>query len=164
MVATVFLDWLSVAVGKTWVDVGCGTGALVEHILGQCLPNAVIGIDRSEGFLNEARRNITDVRVRFQVGDATDLPLDADTCDVAVSGLVLNFISDHGAMACEMIRITKPGGKVAAYVWDYARGMEMMRHFWDAAIEVSPHDAQFDEGNRFPICQPDALRALFEEV
>jgi hypothetical protein len=41
-------------------------------------------------------------------------------------------------MANEMTRVTKPGGKVAAYVWDYGRGMEMMRHFWDAAIAVSP--------------------------
>jgi SAM-dependent methyltransferase len=163
-VATEFLDWLSVSAFKAWVDVGCGTGGLVASILGQCDPASVVGIDRSEGFLAEARRKITDTRVRFQVGDAMDLPLDAATCDVAVSGLVLNFVADHAAMVREMVRVTKPGGKVAVYVWDYAGGMEMMRHFWDAAIAVSPDDARLDEAGRFPICQPDELRALWQEV
>jgi trans-aconitate methyltransferase len=163
-VAAEFLDWLSVSAHKAWVDVGCGTGSLVESILGQCDPASVTGIDRSEGFLAEARRRITDERARFQVGDAMDLPLNAATCDVAVSGLVLNFVVDHAAMVREMVRVTKPGGKVAVYVWDYAGGMEMMRHFWDAAIAVSPDDATLDEAGRFPICQPDALRALWQEV
>ncbi|HEX8684396.1 MAG TPA: methyltransferase domain-containing protein [Ardenticatenaceae bacterium] len=163
-VATEFLGWLSVSAGKAWVDVGCGTGSLVENILGRCDPASVVGIDRSEGFLVEARRKITDTRVRFQVGDAMDLPLDAATCDVAVSGLVLNFVADHAAMVREMARVTKPGGKVAVYVWDYAGGMEMMRHFWDAALAVSPDDARLDEAGRFPICHPDALSALWQEV
>ena len=99
-----------------------------------------------EGFLAEARRNIIDARVRFEVGNATDLPLDAATSDLMVSGLVLNFVTDHEAMAREIVRMTKPGGKVAAHVWDYAGGMEVMRQFWDAAIAVSPHDAKLDQG------------------
>jgi hypothetical protein len=63
-----------------------------------------------------------------------------------------------------MARVTKPGGKVAAYVWDYGHGMQMMRHFWDAAIIVSPHDAKLDQGERFPICQPGPLQELFQEI
>jgi SAM-dependent methyltransferase len=84
--------------------------------------------------------------------------------DVAVSGLVLNFVPDHGSMTREMARITRPGGSVAAYVWDYADGMQMMRHFWDAAIAVSPSDATLDEGERFPLCRPGPLRELFERA
>ena len=164
IVAGEFLAWLAVPTGKSWTDVGCGTGGLVEGILNQYAPKAVIGIDRAEGFLAEARRNINDARVRFEVGNATDLPLDAATSDVTVSGLVLNFVADHEAMAREMVRVTKPGGKVAAYVWDYAGGMEVMRQFWDAAIAVSPHDAKLDQGKRFPICQPEPLKALFQDV
>jgi SAM-dependent methyltransferase len=83
---------------------------------------------------------------------------------VAVSGLVLNFVRDHESMAREMARVTKPGGRVAAYVWDYAGGMQMMRHFWDAAVAVSPDDARLDQAERFPLCQPAPLKALFERA
>lgn len=164
MVATEFLAWLSVPAHREWVDVGCGTGGLVATILQQGNPHNVIGIDRSKGFLAEAQRTITDRRVRFQVGDAMELPLETATCDVAVSGLVLNFVPDPPMMVREMVRVTKLGGKVAVYVWDYAEGMEMMRHFWDAAIAVSPHAPTLDESERFPICQPTALGALWQEV
>ena len=65
-------------------------------------------------------------------------------------------------MTREMTRVTKPGGWVAMYVWDYAGGMQMMRHFWDAAIAISPNDARLDQAERFPLCQPEPLQALFE--
>jgi trans-aconitate methyltransferase len=164
LVANEFLAWLAIPTEKSWTDVGCGTGGLTASILTQYAPNAVIGIDQSEGFLTEARSNINDARVRFEVGNATDLPLDAATSDVTVSGLVLNFVPDYTAMAREMVRVTKPGGRVAAYVWDYAGGMEVIRQFWDAAITVSPHEAKLDQAERFPICQPEPLNALFQEV
>ena len=164
IVASEFLAWLSVPAGRSWTDVGCGTGGLVEEILSQYAPAKIIGIDRAEGFLSAARRNVIDDRVRFKLGNAADLPMDAATTDVTVSGLTLNFVPDHEAMAHEMVRVTKPGGKIAAYVWDYAGGMKVMRHFWDAAIEVSPHDWKLDQGNRFPICRPEPLKSLFQEV
>jgi SAM-dependent methyltransferase len=92
------------------------------------------------------------------------LPWQSGACDLTVSGLVLNFVRDHESMAREMARVTKPGGRVAAYVWDYAGGMQMMRHFWDAAVAVSPDDARFDQAERFPLCQPAPLKALFERA
>jgi len=67
-------------------------------------------------------------------------------------------------MVGEMIRVTKPGGKVAAYVWDYADGMAMMHHFWDAAIAVSPQDAQLDQAERFPLCQPEPLATRWQAL
>jgi len=164
LVASAFLAWLAVPAGRSWADVGCGTGALTESILTQCAPNVVIGIDRSEAFEAEARRHSTDAPVRFQVGDATALPLDAATCDVTVSGLVLHFVSDPPAMAREMFRVTKPGGTVAAYVWDYVGGMEMLRFFWDAAVAVSPQDTQMDQAERFPLCQPAPLTTLWQDL
>jgi hypothetical protein len=63
-----------------------------------------------------------------------------------------------------MARVTKPGGRVAMYVWDYTGGMQMIRHFWDAAGAVSPGDAKLDQADRFPICRPEPLRALLERV
>lgn len=56
-----------------------------------------------------------------------------------------------------------PGGQVAAYVWDYAGRMQLMRYFWDAAVELKPENKHLDEGVRFPLCQPTALTELFEK-
>jgi SAM-dependent methyltransferase len=159
-----FLAWLQPAPGLTWGDVGCGTGALVEGILSEHNPQNILAIDRSEGFVAAAKRRISDSRVRFDVGDATKLPWPDRSLDVTVSGLVLNFVSDVTRMATEMTRVTRPLGKVGAYVWDYAAGMQMMRNFWDVAIELSPDNSAFDQAERFPICQPEALESLFQQT
>lgn len=164
MVARIFLEWLTIPSGQTWGDVGCGTGALVESILAQCEPKSVVAIDSSEGFLAEARHRISDERVRFEVADASALPWPNASCAATVSGLVLNFVPDPTAMVKEMLRVTQPGGKVAIYVWDYGGGMQMMRYFWDTALEVNPGDAALDEARRFPICQPEPLEALLRDA
>jgi SAM-dependent methyltransferase len=163
-VARAFVDWLAVPAGAVWADVGCGTGALVEGILTRCAPRAVIGLDRSAGFVVAAQHQISDARVHFQVGNAAALPWPAAAWDVTVSGLVLNFVVDPTAMAREMVRVTRPGGTVAAYVWDYAGGMAMMRHFWDAAVAVSPQDAKLDQAERFPLCRPEPLATLWQDL
>jgi ubiquinone/menaquinone biosynthesis C-methylase UbiE len=160
-VAQKFLEWLNIAPGQIWADVGCGTGALVDCTLANCMPRSVLAVDRSEGFVAEAQNRIGDRRVRFEIGDATSLPWPSASSDVTVSGLVLNFVSNAGQMTREMARVTRPGGVVAAYVWDYVDGMEMMRHFWDVAAQVSPNDSKLDQAERFPLCQPEPLQTLF---
>src|SRR3712207_2627665 len=60
-----------------------------------------------------------------------------------------------------MARVARPGGTVAAYVWDYAEGMQMMRHFWDAAGALDPRARELDEGLRFALCKPEPLMDLF---
>ena len=80
---------------------------------------------------------------------------------MVVSGLVLNFVPDQRAALAEMARVTGKGGTIAAYVWDYAGKMELMRFFWDAAVELDPGAAKMDEGIRFPLCRPEALEKLF---
>jgi SAM-dependent methyltransferase len=127
-------------------------------------PTSVLAIDRSEGFLAEAQGYITDRRVRFAVADATALPWASASCDATVSGLVLNFVPDAVAMVREMVRVTRPSGRVAAYVWDYRGDMEMMRHFWDAAVSVNPEDAALDQAERFPLCQPEPLKTVFRDA
>lgn len=164
VVAREFLAWLGVPAGRTWGDVGCGTGALVQGVLEKSEPRAVLAIDRSAGFLAAARRNIVDRRVRFAVADAAALPWAGASCDAVVSGLVLNFVPDAAAMVRQMARATRPSGQVAAYVWDYGGGMEMMRHFWDVATAVSPADAALDQAERFPLCEPKPLTALFQNA
>jgi SAM-dependent methyltransferase len=163
-VAVEFLSWLAPPAGLTWADVGCGTGALTAAILAACEPRSVHGVDSSDGFVSRARERIRDPRARFATGDAARLPWDSAAWDVAASGLVLNFVRDPEAMVREMRRVTRPGGCVAAYVWDYAGGMQMMRHFWDAALAVSPEDTKLDQAERFPLCRPEPLQALFERT
>jgi len=161
-VAQEFLSWLQVSPGQTWGDVGCGTWALTEVILARFDPKSIVAIDQSAGFIAEAQRRVGDQRVRFEVGDAMALPWPKASCDAAVCALVLNFVSDANKLTSEMVRVTRPGGKVAAYVWDYGRGMQMMRYFWDVAVELNPHDSKLDQGQRFPLCQPEPLQELLQ--
>ena len=162
-VSPLFLAWLAQPAGKRWLDVGCGTGALTATILDRCAPGSVVGVEPSEGFLRMATRNVAG-EARFLAGNATALPLDAGTCDVVVSGLVLNFVPDLASALLEMRRVTVAGGTIAAYVWDYADGMEIIKCFWDAAASLDPAAAQLHEGTRFPVCEPPALRAAFEDA
>jgi SAM-dependent methyltransferase len=161
VVAKEFLKWLDVEAGLVWGEVGCGSGALVGSILDGSSPRSIAAVDRSESFLRTARAKVNAANAHFAVSDAQALAWASNFCDATVSGLVLNFVKDPQAMVAEMVRVTRPGGSVALYVWDYRDGMQMMRHFWDAAIEINPHDATLDESERFPICQPEPLEALF---
>ncbi|MGH2689664.1 MAG: class I SAM-dependent methyltransferase [Actinomycetota bacterium] len=160
-VAGTFVAWLGVGPGRRWLDVGCGTGGLTSTILEYAAPAGVEAVDPSEGFLRAARRRIGDARVAFQSGDALALPVADGSVDAAVSGLLLNFVPDPSAAMAEAVRVTRPGGTVAAYVWDYAEGMQLMRLFWDAAVALDPAAGALDEDARFPLCRPETLRALF---
>lgn len=160
LVARELLDWIQVPAGCGWLDVGCGTGALSETILARGAPRAVLGVDRSEGFVVHARTRVADPRARFEVGDAQALPVPDGAFDAVVSGLVLNFVAEPARMAAEMARAARRRGSVALYVWDYGAGMELIRFFWDAARELDPRAAALDEGVRFPICAPVPLAAL----
>jgi ubiquinone/menaquinone biosynthesis C-methylase UbiE len=136
-VAREFLGWLAVPPGRRWLDVGCGTGALSQTILDAAAPAQVTGVDTSEGYVAFARAHVRDARVRFRRGDAQALPAPRATSDVAVSGLMLNFVPEPARAVAEMARVTCGGGTVAAYVWDYAGEMQLMRHFWDAAVALT---------------------------
>lgn len=155
-----FLSWLALPRGRRWLDVGCGTGALSAAILEQCAPASLAGVDPSPGFLDSARQNLAGKAALHQ-GSAESIPLENASVDAVVSGLVLNFTKDPHAALAEMRRVISPGGCIAAYVWDYAGKMELMRYFWDVAVELDAAAAPLDEGLRFPLCRPEALRELF---
>lgn len=149
MVAARFVRRLAVPAGGRWLDVGCGTGALTAAA--REAGGVVAGVDPSRGFV-AGRRDVV-------VGDARALPFRAGRFDAVVSGLALNFVPDPARAVAECARVAAPGATVAAYVWDYAEGMTMMRLFWDAAREVDPGAP--DEGSRFPLCRPDSLEELW---
>ena len=159
-VAPLFLSWLAIPGQRRWLDLGCGTGALSAAILDHGSPASVVGVEPSEGFLQTARERLVG-RMEFRRGSAAEIPLDAGAVDVSVSGLALNFVPDAGVALAEMARVTAPGGTIAAYVWDYGGRMELVRSFWDAAVELDPGAANADEAARFPMCRPEALIELF---
>ncbi|MDJ0382316.1 class I SAM-dependent methyltransferase [Streptomyces sp. G-G2] len=163
LVAAEFAAWLDCPEGLRWVDVGCGTGVLSAAVTARCRPLSMVGIDRSEGFVASARATAAR-SAHFIVADAMSLPVRNGACDAAISGLALNFLPAPTAGVAEMARAVRPGGLVAAYVWDYADGMGLIRHFWDAAIEVDPGAAALDEGRRFPVCRPERLRAVWADA
>jgi SAM-dependent methyltransferase len=159
-VAVEFVRWLELPPGLDWLDVGCGTGALTGSILSSCDSRRVRGYDRSPQFVAAARERIRDPRAQFAVADARRLPEPDGTFHASVSGLAINFVPRPVEAVAEMRRVVVPGGTVAVYLWDYADGMQMMRVFWDAAVELDPPAAALDEGRRFGFCRPEPLRAL----
>lgn len=160
-VAPQFLDWLNPADQLDWLDVGCGTGALSAAVVAHCNPASVTGVEPSDGFRQQARRNITDERAQFAQGDAQSLPIESGSKDIVVSGLVLNFVPDKEKALSEMMRVARKGATVAFYVWDYpGGGMEFMRAFWNAATALDPKASDLAEGKRFPFCTLDELKHI----
>jgi ubiquinone/menaquinone biosynthesis C-methylase UbiE len=163
-VAPRFVTWLGGGPGLSWLEVGSGTGALSAAILEAADPAALLAIDPSAGFIAQARANVRDPRARFVQGDALALPADDRACDVAVAGLVLNFVPDRAKALAEMRRVVRPGGTVGFYVWDYpGGGQQFVRAFWQAVATIDPAAAEAHaEGTRFHFCTRDALEALAE--
>ncbi|MFJ5265115.1 class I SAM-dependent methyltransferase [Streptomyces sp. NPDC088387] len=152
--------WLGLPEGLRWVDVGCGTGVLAGVVADRCAPGSLVGVDRSEGFVSTARATVGG-GAHFVVADAGALPVRDGACDVSVSALTLNFLAQPAAGVAEMARVVRPGGTVAAYVWDYAGGMAFLGRFWDAAVAVDPSAAGLDERRRFAAWGPERLRELW---
>ena len=164
LVAREFLAWLAVSPSSIWLDVGCGTGSLTKLILETSRPKKVFSIDSSDVFINHAKQSITNPLVHFQVGMAEALELEPNSFDAVVSGIMLNFVPQPEKAVTEMIRVTKPNGTIGTFVWDYAKGMEMLRYFWDAVVELDSSAKEYDEGIRFPLCKEGELETLVKRA
>ena len=159
--AGVFLEWLQPAQSANWLELGCGTGALTSTIFDLCEPASIIACDQSAPFVEHARAHLADARVSFVVAGSEALPHRDGGFDVAVSGLVLNFLPNPAETVASLRERLRRGGTVAAYVWDYAHGMEFLRLFWDEAAALDPGAVALDEGKRFPLCEAPPLASLF---
>lgn len=118
----IFLDWLAPPQGQRWIDVGCGTGAFTQLLADRYAPAEVQGIDPSDGQLTFARARPAAHVAQFRVGDAMALPFPANSFDAAVMALVLVFVPEPAKGVAEMARVVRPGGTVAAYMWDMLGG------------------------------------------
>jgi ubiquinone/menaquinone biosynthesis C-methylase UbiE len=164
LVAEEFLKWLDMPAGLRWIDVCCGSGVITEAIVERNAPTGVAGVDVSADQINFARQHRAHPGVTFEAADAMALPFPDASFDVAVSGLGLNYIPSPVRGLEEFRRVTRPGGIISVYVWDYAQGARFLREFWDAAVAIDSEAATFDQARRFPMCTQEGLRSLFEQA
>jgi SAM-dependent methyltransferase len=160
--APLLVEFAGVRDGHAVLDVGSGTGALTAATVVAAPSGRVIGIDFAAPYVAVAQARHAGKRVRFEVGDAQQLRFPDASFDRALSLLVINFIPDPAKAVAEMIRATRPGGTVAAAVWDYGAGMQMLRVFWDEAVALNPAVDARDE-RHMPLCRPGELAALWRE-
>jgi ubiquinone/menaquinone biosynthesis C-methylase UbiE len=163
LAAKQFLAWLSPAQGLKWLDVGCGSGALSEAAVQGFKPKELIAIDQSEGFVLTVKRRLGTKAV-CKVGNALDLPIEDNSVELTVSGLVLNFIPHVGNALAEMKRVTMDGGTVAIYIWDYAGKMDFLQKFWEAAAELRNEASALNEAKRFSDWNSEALGKTFSDA
>jgi SAM-dependent methyltransferase len=161
LVAPQLVDFTGVPDQGQFLDVGSGTGALA-FALAERKPRAhVRGIDPSKEYVEYANsRNPFPDRVRFETGDAQRLSLAGASFDASLSLLVFNFIPDARKALGEVLRVTKPGGRISAAVWDYGDGMQMLRAFWDGAVRVDAKAEELDE-RHMPLCRSGELSELW---
>lgn len=160
LIAPPFLDFAGLERGANILDVGSGTGALATSIASRGHQYTVVGIDPSAAYVAYASAAAAgNRRIRFAVGDARRLPFEDASFDAAVSLLVFNFIPEPSLALAELRRVVRPGGIIAAAVWDYGAGMQMLRIFWDAAVALFPTAAKLDERS-MPLCRAGELSAM----
>jgi len=159
-----FVDWLGVPAGAHWLDVRCGTGALAAAICTRAAPASVTACDVSARRVERARTRVADARCSFAVTGTGALPRCGGGYDAVVCGPALGVAPDPEGGLREMAARARPGGVVAAYVWDYAGRMEQLRYFWDAAVLEHPDAASLHQARRFPLCRPERLVGLLEEA
>lgn len=153
-------DFAGVAPGARALDVGCGPGALTSELVARLGPEAVVAIDPSTPFVEAARARHPGVEVLH--ASAESMPFDDATFDAALAQLVVHFMADPVAGIAEMRRVTRPGGVVAACVWDYGGGISPLGAFWQAARELQP-DLEDDESHRAG-ARAGHLTELFQEA
>ena len=154
------VQFAGVGDGEAILDVGSGTGALTAAVVAAAPASRVVGIDLSPGYVTFASARVPGAGVRFEVGDAQQLQFADASFDRTLSLLVMNFIPDAAKALGEMMRVTRPGGTIAAAVWDYGAGMQMLRIFWDEAVALTPASERRDE-RHMPLSRRGELAALW---
>jgi SAM-dependent methyltransferase len=155
--AVPFADAAGIEPGQTVLDVGSGPGALTTELVRRVGVDHVSAVDPAPQFVDAVRERLPGVDA--QAGRAEELPFPDGRFDAALAQLVLHFVSDAEATAREMRRVVRPGGVVAACVWDFGGGMRMLRLFWDAALALDP--AAPDEEHTRPFGRDGEIVELF---
>jgi ubiquinone/menaquinone biosynthesis C-methylase UbiE len=162
LLAPLFVDFAGVAPGEKILDVGCGTGSLTFELAKHGDLAEIRGIDFSETFVAAARERNTDPRVTIEQADAVALPFPDKSFDRAMALLVLHFVPEADKAILEMRRVVRPGGIVAATVWDHLGGMPGMRMAIDTIAVLSEAGRQLRHQYLFkPMMQPGEMKRAF---
>jgi SAM-dependent methyltransferase len=160
--APALVSFAGVTDGDAVLDIGSGTGALAAAVAQSSPSSRIVGIDPAASYVALAQAQYASDRVRFEVGDAQQLRFEDASFDRTLSLLVVNFIPDPVKALAEMRRVTRAGGSVAAAVWDYGDGMQMLRAFWDEAVALNPATGAKDE-RHMPLCRSGELGAFWRK-
>ncbi|CDX53501.1 Methyltransferase type 11 [Mesorhizobium plurifarium] len=159
-----FIDFAGLAPGETILDVGCGTGSLTFELAKSADLAEIQAIDFSPVFVEAAKEKNTDPRVTISQADATALPFADNIFDRTLALLVLHFVPEAGKAVAEMRRVVRPGGVVAAVVWDHYGGMTGMRMMIDTVAALSESGRQMRSRYCFqPMMQPGEMKRTFAE-
>ncbi|MGB0576266.1 MAG: class I SAM-dependent methyltransferase [Alphaproteobacteria bacterium] len=161
-VASQFLDWIQPGQNLSWLDVGCGAGMLAQTVARNCAPSIVTGADPLEKSITAAKQHPDNKGIRFEVGDAQDLPFEDSTFDAVVSGLMIKFVPNKVKAIGEMKRVARPGSVIALYDWDMDSNMNTTRHFWGAVADIIPERMEDRATNRTPMTEIDSIAQIFE--
>ncbi len=132
--APAFADAAGVQRGMRVLDVGCGPGGLTRELVARTGADAVAAVDPSPSFVRACRERCPGADVREGVGEA--LPFPDSSFDAVLSSLVIGFLQDPAAGMREMVRVTRPGGTIAACTWEGA--MPVLRTYWGVAASLDP--------------------------
>ncbi len=159
------IAFAGIETGDHVLDVGCGTGSLALALALLPEPAAIVSIDIAAPYIGYASTRSRDPRLSFLTGDAVALDLPSGSFDRCFSLLALNFMSDPTRALDGMCRVTRPGGAVAAAVWDFAGGLVYQRIFWDTAAALD-HEANLARSRHFssPLIRPGELVAALEDA
>ena len=152
-------DLAGVTAGQRVLDVGCGPGALTAELVGRVGADAVSAVDPSQPFVTAVAERYPGVDVREAGAD--DLPFPDDEFDVVLAQLVIHFLKDPVEGVAEMTRVTRPGGAVAACVWDHGGHEGPLRKFWEAARQIDPG---VDDESRLPGTRQGQLGDYFRQA
>jgi SAM-dependent methyltransferase len=159
------IAWAGIGNGERVLDVGCGTGSLALSLAARPEPAAIRGIDIAAPYVAYAASRVADPRLRFATGDAVALDFPDASFDRSFSLLALNFMSNPIRALAAMRRVTRPGGVVAAAVWDFPGGLIYQRIFWDTAAALDPAaDRARARHYSIPLTGPGELAAAFREA
>jgi len=126
-------DFAGVGAGQRVLDVGSGPGALSAELVARGA--LVSAVDPSPPFVEALRSRLPGVPAQQAAAEA--LPFADGEFDAALAQLVVHFMRDPVAGLREMARVTRPGGVVAACVWDHAGERSPLTVFWRAAHDVA---------------------------
>jgi ubiquinone/menaquinone biosynthesis C-methylase UbiE len=164
MLAVPFLEFAGLTKGERILDVGCGNGSLTFALAETVELSEIIAIDYSALFVEEATRLNSNPRIKIRQADACDLPFEDGSFDRALSLLVLHFVPEAAKAVSEMRRVVRPGGTVAAAVWDHLGGMPAMRMMVDTVAALSQSGRQFRDRFCFqPMMQPGEMKQTFTD-